>query len=129
MVPLSGHRCTELQVKEGKMSGPFSLRYLHLFLSQKSAGAFILSRNGRSADLVGASPDDLAQAVRQSAQHTGYRYFWYTYTRSAAEARELEKSLYHRYGPADNAPVRHLQDQDWRCTLKGCAACALSARR
>jgi hypothetical protein len=111
------------------MSGPFSLRYLHLFLSKKSAGVFILSRNGRSADLVGASPDDLAQAVRQSAQQTGYRYFWFTYTRSAAEARELEKSLSHRYGLADNASAPHLQDRHWRCTLQGCPACALSARR
>ena len=112
------------------MSGPFTLRYLHLFLREKSPGAFILSKNGRSADFVGASPDDLADAVRRCARESGYRYFWFAYTASADEAYELEHAWCHRYRPNDNSSspssVRNL---DWRCTVEGCASCALAGAR
>lgn len=84
------------------MSGPFALRYLHLFLREKSAGAFILSRNGRSADFVGASPDNVAEAVRQCARASDYRYFWFAYVPSAEMAYELEYLWHHRYRPTDN---------------------------
>ena len=112
------------------MSGPFALRYLHLFLQDKTAGAFILSRNGRSADLVGASSDDLASAIRRCARESAYRYFWFTYVSSADEAYTLEHAWYHRYHPTDNArPPSAGPSAVWRCTEEGCAACALTAMR
>ncbi|MGH7231021.1 MAG: hypothetical protein ACREJU_06630 [Nitrospiraceae bacterium] len=112
------------------MSGPFALRYLHLFLQEKSAGAFILSKNGRSADRVGASPDDLAAAIRRSASESGYRYFWFAHTSSADEAYDLEHAWSHRYHPTDHpSPPSTSQRVSWHCTTEGCAACALTAIR
>lgn len=110
------------------MSGPFTLRYLHLFLKEKSPGAFILSRNGRSADLVGGSGDNLAAAIRRAARDSDYRYFWFDYASSREEAHELEYAWYHRYRPNDNrTPPRHEVKSEWRCTTEGCAACALAS--
>ena len=57
------------------MSGPFALKYLHLFLRDQSAGAFICSRSGRSADFVGSHPTDLAEGIRRIARDSDYRYF------------------------------------------------------
>ena len=112
------------------MSGPFLLRYLHLFVKEQSAGTFILSKNGRSADFVGASSLDLAEAMRTSAKDSTYRYFWFAYASSAEQAYELERTWYHRYRPADNrtAPAR-THGRDWHCTTDGCAACALAHTR
>ncbi len=109
------------------MSGPFSLRYLHLFVCDKSAGAFILSRNGRSADFVGGSGEDVAAELQRFAGRSGYRYFWYAATSSAEEAAQLEHAWFHRYHPADNvAPPSRSYGTDWQCTTEGCAACALT---
>jgi hypothetical protein len=114
----------------GKMSGPFSLRYLHLFLREQSAGAFILSRNGTSADFVGSSPHDIADAIRQAARDCDYRYFWFATTSAAEHAYELEHGWYHRYRPTDNtSPPVPYAGIDWRCTIEGCAACALAGAR
>ncbi len=112
------------------MSGPFTLKYLHLFLREQSAGAFILSRNGTAADFVGSSPDDLADAIRRTARDSEYRYFWFATTSSSEQAYALEHGWYHRYRPSDNAtsPVPY-SGLDWRCTIKECAACALAAVR
>lgn len=112
------------------MSGPFTLRYLHLFLREQSAGAFILSRNGKSADFVGSSPHDVADAIRQTARDSEYRYFWFATTSTAVLAYELEHRWYHRYRPTDNAhsPVPSVEI-NWQCTIAGCAACALEAAR
>ena len=119
--------CRAPQAKGGKMSGPFTLKYLHLFLREQSAGAFILSRNGTSADFVGSSPDDVAGAIRRTARDSEYRYFWFATTSTSEQAYALEHGWYHRYRPTDNttSPVPY-PDPDWRCTIEGCAACALA---
>ncbi|WP_447978203.1 hypothetical protein [Candidatus Nitrospira bockiana] len=112
------------------MSGPFTLRYLHLFLREKAPGAFILSRNGKSADWVGSSGDDLAEAVRRAAQPFPYRYFWFAYTSSAEQAYELEHAWLHRYRPTDNSePPAGTRATEWKCTVDGCAACALATAK
>lgn len=112
------------------MSGPFSLRYLHLFLGEKSPGTFILSRNGRLADYVGVSAADVAEAVRRAAQQSCYRYFWFAVAASAEEAAQLGHTWYHRYQPTDNtAPPATFDGSAWQCTADGCAACALAQAR
>ena len=110
------------------MSGPFTLKYLHLFLREQSAGAFILSRNGKSADRVGSSARDVADTIRRTARDSEYRYFWFATTSTAEQAYELELGWFHRYRPADNtsSPIP-CPGLDWRCTIEGCAACALAA--
>ena len=132
-LPLCGKnrsRCSLLCIsyKEGQMSGPFTLKYLHLFLREKSAGAFILSRNGTSADFVGSGPQDLADAIRRAARESEYRYFWFAATSTSRQAYELEHGWYHRYRPTDNrTPPVPYPGLDWRCTIEGCAACALAS--
>ena len=112
------------------MSGPFSLRYVHMFATNRSPGAFILSKNGRAADFVGSSPDDLPAALVKLARGSLYRFFWFTYTSSSQEAAHLEHTWIHRYHPTDNPtapPGLHVPA--WRCTVKGCASCAISRAR
>lgn len=112
------------------MSGPFSLRYLHLFVGEKSPGTFILSRNGRLADYVGVSMEDVAGAIRQAARQSSYRYFWFAVAASAGEAARLGHTWYHRYHPTDNvAPPAEFAGSAWQCTTDGCAACALAQPR
>ncbi|RJR47048.1 MAG: hypothetical protein C4576_10195 [Desulfobacteraceae bacterium] len=112
------------------MSGPFSLKYLHLFVRDKSPGAFILSRNGRLADFVGMSSDDVATAIRHHARHAGYRYFWFTSVDTPEEADVLGHAWYHRYRPSDNpSPPMRNDGVGWECQAEGCAACALAQSR
>jgi hypothetical protein len=112
------------------MSGPFRLRYLHLFVKEHSPGAFILSRNGRSADFVGGNERDVAAAIQQYAGRSDYRYFWFAYASTADEVLEIEHAWYHRYHPSDNAsPPDGSNGSDWHCTMEGCATCAMTPRR
>jgi hypothetical protein len=112
------------------MSGPFLLKQYQLFITRRSAGAFILSRDGRSADYVGSSSDDLGETLRRFASQSAYRYFWFAWTSAAKEAQQLEQAWRHRYRPTDVAsgtPGDH--GMAWRCTTEGCAACALAGSR
>lgn len=112
------------------MLGPFLLKYHHLFINTNSAGAFILSKNGRSADYVGATPTDLVGTVGRFARQSEYRYFWFVEARSADEAAEFEQAWLHRYRPTDNASRSAApRGSGWRCTTEGCAACALAGAR
>ena len=111
------------------MSGPYNLKYIHLFVTEVSAGAFILSRNGRMADRVGRADENLAQDLHRAAGEGKYRYFWFEYTGRVAAAHELECAWYHRYHPTDNAehPLAPLRAGS-RCTIKGCSDVLAPAR-
>lgn len=109
--------------------GPYNLRYVHLFVEARSTGAFILSRNGRSADFVGHSSDDLARTIGTVRHGTDYRYFWFSYATSRKKAVELASYWHHRYRPSDNpASPDGAPRSSWRCTIPGCTACALADR-
>ncbi len=112
------------------MLGPFNLRYVHIFIAECTAGAFILSRNGKSADFVGVSPEDLAQTLLTFRHRSGYNYFWFAPAGSAEAASALASYWYHRYRPTDNAvPPDGFEQSTWRCTIDGCTACALARQR
>ncbi len=115
--------------KTDHILGPYNLRYIHLFIEARSAGAFILSRNGRSADFVGHSPDDLACTIGKVKHGTDYRYFWFSYAKSHKKAAELATYWHHRYRPSDNtASPDGATRSSWQCTIDGCTACALADR-
>src|SRR2546426_3780382 len=76
------------------MSGPYNLKYIHLFVTESSPGAYILSRNGRMADRVGRADHNLADNLHREAAGGKYRYFWFEYTPSAAEGFGLECTWY-----------------------------------
>ena len=111
------------------MSGPYNLKYIHLFVTEVSAGAYILSRNGRMADRVGRADENLAQDLRRAASEAKYRYFWFEYTGRATAAHELECAWYHRYHPTDNVehPTAPLSG-GIRCSVKGCSDVLAPAR-
>src|SRR5690606_13354482 len=100
--------------KRTRIAGPFSLQYLHQFITRRAAGAFILSRKGRVADFVGSIGTDLAAAIREAGRKTDYRYLWFSYADRAEEAYELERAWHHRFWPADNerSPSRP-RDHEW----------------
>lgn len=112
-----------------KILGPYNLRYVHLFVNARAIGAFILSRDGKSADFVGHSADDLAHTIGRTRTGTDYRYFWFAYVRSRKQAADLARYWQHRYRPADNPPPPEgTARSSWRCTVAGCTACALAPR-
>ena len=109
------------------MSGPYLLRYVDLFVRERSAGAFIFSRNGRSADPGNASGHDVAHGVREGAKDQPDPTFWVAYSTSAQTPFDLERSWHHRYRPTDDPPSARLRaGEQWRCTVAGCATCALA---
>ncbi len=112
------------------MSGPYNLKYIHLFVTESSPGAYILSRNGRMADRVGRADRNLADDLHREAAEGKYRYFWFEYTPSAAEGHGLECTWYHRYHPTDNpehpnAPM----GAEGACPVKGCQVTAMAQTR
>jgi uncharacterized protein YodC (DUF2158 family) len=112
------------------MSGPYNLKYIHLFVTEASPGAFILSRNGRMADRVGRADGSLAEELQRAANEGKYRYFWFEYTGNASEAFGLECAWYHRYHPTDNAehPAAALSGEK-PCSVKGCSVGSLAHAR
>ena len=115
--------------KTDPIQGPYSLRYVHLFVEARSAGAFILSRNGKSADFVGHSSEDLARTIAKVKHGTDYRYFWFSYAKSHKKASDLASYWHHRYRPSDNpASSGETSRSSWHCTIAGCTACALADR-
>jgi hypothetical protein len=111
------------------MSGPYNLKYIHLFVTEVSPGAYILSRNGRMADRVGRADEDLAQDLQRLAIEAKYRYFWFEYTARAAAAHELECAWYHRYHPTDNPHHPTASSSgEIHCLIKGCTEALVHAR-
>jgi hypothetical protein len=109
------------------MSGPYNLRYIHLFVSEIAPGAFILSRNGRIADRVGRADKNLAEELYRAVGEGTYRYFWFEYTPKPAAAFELECVWYHRYHPTDNPDHPQPQiDAEVYCAVKGCSTATLA---
>ncbi len=112
------------------MSGPYNLKYIHLFVTEASPGAFILSRNGRMADRVGRADGNLAEELQRMASEGKYRYFWFEYTSKVSEAYDMECAWYHRYHPTDNSdhPAAPMGGET-PCSVKGCAVASLAHAR
>jgi len=112
------------------MSGPYNLKYIHLFVTEVSPGTFILSRNGRMADRVGRADQNLVEELNREATAGKYRYFWFEYMPTAAAAYGLECTWYHRYHPTDNPEhPSSLLGSESACQVKGCAVTALAHAR
>lgn len=112
------------------MSGPYNLKYIHLFVTEVSSGAYILSRNGRIADRVGRADGNLAEELQLAAGGGKYRYFWFEYTSKPSVAFDLECAWYHRYHPTDNPdhPSGPLGGEA-SCSVKGCPQVAMAHAR
>ena len=111
-----------------EMSGPYNLKYIHLFVTEVSPGAFILSRNGRMADRVGRAERNLVEELQRVADEGRYRYFWFEYRTKAASGFALECAWYHRYHPTDNQehPTGPLGSEA-PCPVKGCPQASRAA--
>lgn len=84
------------------LSGPFLVSGLQRMLLLRTPGAYVLSRDGRTAHYVGRADADLAERVRSSTKEGSYSHFWFEYASSAAAAYALECRHYHDFKPTDN---------------------------
>src|SRR5258706_539468 len=82
-----------------------------------TAGAYVLSRDGRTAAYAGRSDFALGSRLQQSIREgRGYQYFWIDYARSPMEAFQLECDYYHRFTPPDNVVHPAVPpNTTWRC--------------
>ena len=112
------------------MSGPYNLKYIHLFVTEVSPGAFILSRSGRMSDRVGRADHNLLDDLQGVAREGKYRYFWFEYTPKPMAAYALECAWFHRYHPTDNAehPMAPMGG-DIPCQVKGCSVASMAPAR
>lgn len=112
------------------MSGPYNLKYIHLFVTEMSSGTYILSRNGRIADRVSRADGNLAEELQRAAGGGKYRYFWFEYTPKPSAAFDLECAWYHRYHPTDNPdhPSGPMGGEA-SCSVKGCPQVAMAHAR
>ena len=104
------------------MKGPFSISKVDTHITQTSAGAYILSRDGKAAHYVGRSDSDLASRIKSSARdEQNYKYFWFDYATSPMEAYYLECEWWHKYAPLDNSNHPAVPPgTSWKCPVSGC---------
>ena len=57
------------------MEGPFPLNSVNIHVTRTSPGAYVLSRDGKTAHYVGRSDTDLAQRIVSSARQSNYTHF------------------------------------------------------
>jgi hypothetical protein len=104
------------------MSGPYLIDYVDFYVTRKSPGVYILSRDGKTAAYVGRSDTDVRARIKQSASEGyGYKYFLFEYATSPRDAYYKECEYYHKYKPRDN--VNHpavSPGANWQCPVLGC---------
>lgn len=98
---------------------PLNVETIWTVVPNAQPGAYVLSRDGKHANFIGRSDEDVRSRLLDHAGLDGYVYFWYTYASSAREAFNLESLLFHQYGEGlllDN--WRHPErapGTTWRC--------------
>jgi hypothetical protein len=104
------------------LTGPYRIEDVDKYVIYTSPGVYILSRNGKSADYVGRSDNDLASRILRSASEgIGYTTFWFEYTSSPRDAYYKECEYYHSYNPPDNSVHPAVpQNCNWRCPNGDC---------
>lgn len=104
------------------MRGRFPINEVDKFVIYISPGAYILSRDGRTAHYVGRSDSDVEDPTKRSAtERYGYRYFWFEYASSPMKAYQLECEWYHKFSPSDNSTHPAVpRGANWRCSVSGC---------
>jgi len=103
------------------VKGPFGIQ--RATEASDTPGAYILSRDGKTASYVGRSDSTLGSRLQQSIRERfGYSVFWIQYAGSPMEAYHLECDFFHRFSPPDNdihpaAP----RNTNWQCPVASCA--------
>jgi hypothetical protein len=101
---------------------PYPIDDVDLYVTRRTPGVYILSRDGRTADYVGRSDTDVTNRIKQSAKD-GYRYtsFWFEYATSPRDAYYKECEYYHKYNSPDNTNHPAVPPgANWRCPILGC---------
>ncbi len=84
-------------------------------------GAYVLSRDGKTAHYVGRSDSDLANRLRTHAAISGYTTFWYELARSPMQAYFLECEWFHKFHPTANQNHPAVPPRvTWKCPVAGC---------
>jgi len=99
------------------MIGPYQLNTNNIpaVVTRTSAGVYILSRDGISANYVGRSDTNLAERLATWINQ-GYSHFWFEYVTSQIQAFNGECNWYHSYQNLDNTihPARPT-NSGWQC--------------
>ena len=106
------------------MRGPFSISQVNSLVDQTKPGAYILSRDGKTAHYVGRSDTNLASRIASSAkEEVGYTHFWFEHTTSPMQAYYLECDWWHKYKPSNLDNINHPAVPPgtyWKCPIPGC---------
>lgn len=104
------------------MEGPHPISQVDSYVTKISAGAYILSHDGKVAHYIGRSDTNLASRIKSSAkERQGHKFFWFDYTTSPMRAYYLECEWWHRYTPADNTNHPTVPPGTyWKCPVFGC---------
>lgn len=104
------------------MEGPRSISRVDTYVTKTSAGAYILSRDGKAVHYVGRSDTDLAKRIKSYANEgLNYKFFWFEYTASPMQAYYLECEWWHKYAPLDNDNHPAVPPGTyWKCPVPGC---------
>ncbi len=101
--------------------GPFLTSTVDIYVTRRSPGVYILSRDGKTVAYVGRSDEDLSSRIKQSIGEGSYSHFWFEYLSSPKEAFDKECEYYHKYNPPENK--NHpgvLPGTNWKCPIIGC---------
>lgn len=103
------------------MEGPFTLNLIDVHITRTTPGAYILSRDAKTAHYVGRSDSDLGQRIKSSAKQGNYTNFWFECCTSPMRAFQMECQWWHNYHPSDNTIHPAVPaGTNWRCPINGC---------
>lgn len=104
------------------MNGPFQLSDVDAYVQRVLPGAYILSRDQRTAHYVGRSDTDLASRLKSHiSSGKDYAWFWFEPTTSSIRAYYFECEWYHKYLPPDNSNHPSAPPgTSWKCPIPGC---------
>src|SRR5205809_134155 len=81
---------------------PYGYSMPIVFFFQAEDGIRDVALTGVQTCALPISDHNLADNLQREAAEGKYRYFWFEYTPSTAEAHGMECTWYHRYHPTDN---------------------------
>lgn len=102
------------------MKGPYNIPDYLKYVRKGEIGAFVLTRNEKTAHLVGRSTE-LFLELKNFAENSDYKRFWFEKVDSELNAYYLECQWSHKYRPSDNKQHPDVPSgSTWKCPVEGC---------
>jgi hypothetical protein len=104
-------------------SGPFPAVELDFWVVDGTPGVFLLSKDGKNPDYLGASEKDMKPEILRATKQEQEAWFLYYYAKSPASLYEVTCEWYHEYSPR-NLPTHPeppaILVADLSCPVLGC---------